>query len=176
MVTEIKRLAEDVRAFEANGKKYIVHDLLTFDAYIRLEELEVEIMAGNSPRDMVKLLQKAYECMNTHKFADASVMIYNALNIGERIQAGRPPAWMMGLTLFVRPQDSNLAEWNEADALQWIDDWNNEGLSAIDLFTLACACRSRLDTALSRNSQDISSDLKESEPGQDAGEPMKGKN
>lgn len=170
MVTEIKRLPEDTRSFQAGDKKYIVHDLLSFDAYVRLEELEVEILSGNTPRDMTGLLKKAYDCLNTHRFADASVHIYNSLNIGERIQAGKPPAWIMALTLFVRPEGSDLAVWEEAEALQWIEDWNNEGYAPNDLFTLACVCRNRLDIAFAHNSQDISSESSES--GTSAGEPM----
>lgn len=168
MAEEIKRLSTDVRAFEANGKKYIVHDLLTFDAFTRLEELEVEILSGNSPRQMVSLLEKAYGDLNQHKFADASVKIYNALNIGERVKGGIPPAWMLTLTLFIRPEGSDLSGWKQADALQWIEDWNAEGYAASDLFTLACECRKRLDTVFAHSSPDTSSGSSESAP---VGEP-----
>lgn len=136
----------------------MVHETLTVDGFQRLEELRVEMEAGNTAGDLLKLLQKAYGMLNTQKFADAAVTIYNAINIGERINNQKPPAWLLALTLFVRPEGSDITQWSEADAEIWISEWNAEGFDVTDLFTLAFASRKRLDSGFLRNSPDISSE------------------
>ena len=159
---QIKRLDENTRAFEANGRRYIVHESLTVEGFQRLEELRVEMETGNTAGDLLKSLQKAYAMLNAQKFADASVTIYNAINIGERIQSGKPPAWLLALTLFVRPEGSDLATWDEQEAESWANDWNAEGYAVADLFTLAFASRLRLDSDFLRNSPVTSDEPNES--------------
>jgi hypothetical protein len=166
----LKRLDENTRAFEANGRRYIVHDGLTVDGFQMLEELRIEMEAGNTAGDLLKLCQKTYEALNTQKFADASVTLYNAINVAERISAGKQPAWMLSLTLFIRPEGTDLRRWDEAEAETWIADWNDEGYSIADLFTLALACRGRLDLDFLRSSPDISAEPNESENVQREGE------
>jgi hypothetical protein len=100
---------------------------------------------------MLALLQKSYDLLNKNKLADAAVCIYNAINVSERIKDGRPQAWLFALTLFVRPEGHDITKWVEADARGWIDDWNAEGYAIADLFALATACKSQLDTDFLRS-------------------------
>lgn len=156
MVAEITRLGADTKRFEAGERTYIVHDSLTVDGFQRLEELRVEMEAGNTVGDLLKLIKKAYDAANKGRLADASVAIYDALNINERIIEGRPQAWLLALTLFVRPEGSDLSTWNEAEATEWINEWNAAGYAVPDLFKLAYANRARLDTDFLASSPDIS--------------------
>lgn len=146
MAEQITRLGAGTRSFEANGRTYIVHESLTVDGFQRLEELRVEIEAGNGVGDMLKLTQKAYDLTNKGKLADAAVALYNCLNVQERINDGRPQAWLLALSLFVRPEGADLSTWTESDAAEWIADWTQEGFAVSDLFNLAYACREQLDT------------------------------
>lgn len=161
--TTPKRLGDNTRAFEANGRKYIVHETLTVDGFQRLEEIRIEMEVGNTAGDLLRHLQKAYELLNTQKFADASVTIYNAINIGERISAQKPPAWLLALTLFVRPEGSDPSRWDEQEAEKWIEDWNAEGYAIDDLFTLAFASRMRLDSGFLRSSRNTSNEAQAKE-------------
>lgn len=169
MVAEITRLGADTKRFEACGRTYIVHDSLTVDGFQRLEELRVEMEAGNTTGDLLKLLKTAYDAANKNRLADAAVAIYNALNINERIIEGRPQAWLLALTLFVRPEGSDLSTWNEADATEWVNEWNAAGYAIPDLFNLAYANRARLDTDFLASFPDTFTDgKKESEEGAEA--------
>lgn len=160
---EIKRLDDKTRAFMANGRRYVVHENLTVEGFQRLEELRVEMEAGNSAGDLLKLLQKAYGLLNAQKYADACVTLYNAINIGERVNAGKYPAWIMALTLFVRPEGADLSVWDEQEAERWVADWNAEGYAATDLFGLAFASRIKFDSGFLSNSPDTSDVPRESE-------------
>lgn len=137
MSGEIKRLPDNVKTFEANGRKYIVHTGLTVSAFQKLEELRLELEAGNSVPDMVKMMQQAYGKMNEGKMADAAVIMYNIMNVTERIVEGRPPLWLLELTLFVRPEGSDVTKWDEGEAMGWIQDWEKEGYDTSDFFALA---------------------------------------
>lgn len=167
---QIKRLEEGTRAFDAGGRRYIVHEGLTVDGFQMLEELRVEIESGNSAGELLKHCQKTYSLLNAQKFADASVTLYNAINIAERINAGKSPAWLLALTLFIRPEGSDVRAWDEAEAEAWIKDWAEEGFSVADLFTLAIACHSRFDSGFLRSFQDISAEPSESAAVQSEGE------
>ncbi len=140
MVTEIKTLPADCKAFEANGKRYIVHTDLTLDGYIVLEDIRLTMEIGSTPMDMLAAMRKAYNSQNAGKFADAARLMYDAINLGERLETGTPPAWLEALTLFVRPEGADVAAWNRTDALLWIEDWEREGISVTSLFTIANAC------------------------------------
>lgn len=167
MTTEIKRLSPDTRSFEANGKKYIVHETLTTDGYIIQDELDLENAIGSSPRQLVKTLGKAVTKLNEYKFFEACTLIYNATGAAERIQERKPPPLLFILTLYVRPEGSDLSKWDEATAREWIEDWNMEGYSINDLFNLADACRIRFALDLERNFQNIS-EVEESEKGKES--------
>lgn len=163
MVEQIQRLTGETRRFEAGGRWYQVHDTLTVDGFQHLEELRIEMEAGNTVGDLIKLTKQAYTLLNQGKMADAAVSLYNALNIEERVLEGRPQAWLLALTLFVRPEGADLSKWSESEAAEWIKEWNEEGYSVTDLFNLAFSVREKLDTGFSLNFPDTSVEAGESE-------------
>lgn len=164
MQEEIKTLEPGARSFMANGRKYIVNEQLTLDGFQKLEELRIEVEAGNSAKDMLSLNQKAYAALNAGKNADAAVHLYNSINITERIIEGRSPAWLLSLALFARPEGADLTAWSEAEAETWIQDWKEEGYSARDLFFCLVKLRTEYDNSYSLATPDISSEPNESEP------------
>jgi len=151
-IEQIVRLDENTRAFEANGKRFIVHDMVTAEGYQILEELRLEMETGNSAGDLVKLQGKAIGHLQKNNIYDASVCLYNALNISERINTGRPSAWLLQLTLFVRPEGSNIAKWDESEAATWIADWNAAGIGIDSLFFFHKICLEAYVTAFNLNS------------------------
>ena len=163
---ELQRLDEKTTHFEANGVRYVVHRGLTLEGFQILEVLRIEIECGNSAADLLKLNGKIVEALQKNDVYGASVAAYNATNIAERINDGRQPAWLLALTLFVRPEGADVRKWEEAEAEQWIQDWNEAGYSVADLFTLVFACRQRLDFDFLRSFQDISGQPGESESAQ----------
>lgn len=159
-IEQVVRLDENTRAFEANGRRYIVHDMVTADGYAILEELRLEMETGNSAGDLVKLQGKAIGHLQKNNIYDASVCLYNALNISERISTGKPAAWLLQLTLFVRPEGSNIAKWDESEAATWIADWNAAGIGIDSLFFFHNLCLGAYVTAFNLNSQTTSSEPK----------------
>jgi hypothetical protein len=140
-VTEFKTLDPSVRSFEANGKKYIVHENLTESGYEMMEALRLEMETGSSAGDLVKTLGKAVNMLKTNNVYEASLHLYNATNAAERISNKVPHPLLLTLTLFVRPQGADLSQWNESEAIEWLSDFNKEGYKITDLFKLADACK-----------------------------------
>lgn len=138
MADKLKKVGDNPKHLTgASGTKYIIHQGLTLKAYEILEELHVQMKVGNTAGDLLKMLQQAYATQNQGKFADTSIHLYNCINIGERMVEGRHPAWMMALTLFARPEGSNVNKWDEATASDWIDYISEAGYDAAELFGLA---------------------------------------
>ena len=163
MVTEIKDLPPDVKEFTANGRRYIVHETLTADGFQMMEELRLEIETGTTAAELVKTIGKATVALSKNNVYDASVHLYNATSSAERIQQKIPHPLLLTLTLFVRPEGSDLSTWNPAEAATWIQDFNEEGYNINSLFIKADACREGFVSNFTRNSPDIFQTEEESE-------------
>ncbi len=136
-----------------SGKKYIVRHTVSADEFKILEELRIEIECGNSVGDLIRLHAKAVAALQKNDVFNASIALYNATNVAERIQEGREPAWLLALTLFVKPEGYD-GRWNEPEASEWIADWHN--YDSQDLFSLAVICRAEYDSGFMRNFPDTS--------------------
>lgn len=137
IVTEIKKLDENAKSIEANGKKYIVHESLVESAYEIMDNLMIEMATGGSAGQLVTALGKIITAMDSSKFYTASTVAYNALSTAERINQGIPHPMLRIFTLFVRPQGSDIRVWNEAEAIEWLSDFNEEGYGVDSLFNAA---------------------------------------
>jgi len=132
----IKRIPEGAKSFEANGKKFILHESLTVSGWEKSEELRLELEVGSTVKDLVGQIKEAYEHLDKSKPASAAIVLYNAISGAERIVEGRPHPLLFLLTLFARPEGSK-DEWTEAEATEWINDFKIEGYAVTDLFMLA---------------------------------------
>jgi len=89
--------------------------------------------------------------------------LYNAQSAAERIADKVPHPLLLILTLFVRPEGSDLRKWEQAEAQTWINDFNEECIATDDLFRLAGYCILGTDSELALNSQSISREESSSE-------------
>ena len=159
MAKKLKQIGEkDKILIGASGVKYIIHTGLSVNAYEKLEELRIQMQVGNTASDLLNLMQQAYNTQNQGKFADTSVHLYNSINIAERVEDERHPAWLLALTLFARPEGSDLTTWDEETASGWIEDLNKAGYDVSALFSLASTVTKEYAFYWQHNSQDISTD------------------
>lgn len=170
MTEEIKHLDASARSFEANGRKYIIYADLTEGLYEKLEEFKIEMSCGNTAGEMLALAQKAYNCLNSHKFADGAVHLYNLINGGESITEKRRRAWALVFTLFVRPEGVPIHEWSQELAEEWLNDFDKEGISAASLFHRATGLLTNFVLDWKPSSQDTSGGPSASENEQGRGQ------
>lgn len=147
MVEKINEIPEGATSFEASGVKFLIHNDLTADGYEMLEKLRAEAETGAEVGQLLKQWVKTYELLNQGKFADASVSAYNSISGMERIKEGRPAPWLLILSLFVRPEGSDLSKWKEEQAAEWVKKWNEGGFGVNQLFKLASAVNERFSAA-----------------------------
>lgn len=156
MTKEIKDIPENAKELTANGRRFIIHDKLTVDSYQRMEEFRLEIETGTSAGAAVKTIGQVVNALKKNDVYTAAVHAYNATAAVERISEQMPHPLLLTLTLFVRPEGSDLSKWNESEAISWLEDFNAEGYSVTDLFILADSCRSAFVSNFLRSSPDIS--------------------
>ena len=158
VITELIDLPEKCTSFLGkSGRRYIVRSMVNTDAYAILQQLELEIQSGHSVGDIVKLQGKAIKALQSNgDVYNASVHLYNATNAAERIQELVPTAWLLELTLFVRPEGTDVTEWDETQAKEWISDWGNYTLSS--LFFCRNTCLEALGTSFSPSTPTTSSE------------------
>ncbi len=134
---ELARLTETQRTFEANGKRYVIHESTTVEGFQVLEELRIRSATGDTAAGLLAQLQEAYKRQNEGKFADASVLLYNAIDAAEKHAERRRHSLLLQLTIFARPEGVDVREWSEETADAWIEDWQTEGIDVADLFRAA---------------------------------------
>ncbi len=154
VITELKRLPIGATSFEANGKKFIVHRSVGFFGWASLEKLRVEIQSGAGPSDLVKANGKIVGALRKNDVYDASVIAYNATSVAERISSGRPHPLLLMVTLFARPEGSDVRYWNEDTALEWLNDFNEEGYDVVDFFVFADVLRENFEQHFQHGSLD----------------------
>lgn len=155
-ITELTALPEKCTSFRGkSGKNYIVRSMIGTDAYAMLQQLELEIQSGHSVNDVLALQGKAIKALqNGADVYTASVHLYNSVNATERIKELLPDAWLLELTLFVRPEGADVTGWDETQAREWISDWGNYTLDS--LFFCRNACLEALGMSFSQSTQTIS--------------------
>jgi len=123
-------------SFTANGTKYLIHGSLTVRRYEVFDRLQVEMSQNVSLSGFRMEMERAYECLNKSKVADAAVVIRNALEGVARIEQGQPHPVLLLSSLFICKEGENLEDWNETEQLEKIDDWKRGGLEMAFFFKL----------------------------------------
>jgi len=106
-----------------SGATYIVNDSLPTARYAKLEAFEAEIESGVSIGGLTKQVKAAYNALDGNKLATASVILYDIINKGERIEQGRVNTLMLACTLFCCKPGEITNEWSEAEAIETVKDW-----------------------------------------------------
>lgn len=135
--TELKRLDINANSFEANGKKYLIHNSLSAERFKKFEELQVVSEFGYDYAGIYAQITKAYDALNKMKVADAGVMLHNLMNGASRGANKQEHPVLLMATLFIFTEDEDLKVWDETRAAEKIADWNAELYDITDFFRLA---------------------------------------
>lgn len=135
--TELKTFNPEANSFEANGKKYLIHGSLSTFRYPLYEKFQASLAWGVEFQEQYNNLQKAYDFLNKSKPADAAVFINNVMaGVARKIEGRAHPALMI-CTLFICREGEDLTTWNEAEAIEKISDWDEEGYDINSFFLFA---------------------------------------
>lgn len=132
---QLKQIPPGANSFEANGKKYLIHNSLSVARFRKLHELQVIAGFGADYQTLYQTLKDVYNLLEEPKLASASVKINGVLEgIARELNKQYHPLLLI-CTLFMCPEGSDITRWNEAEAGECIEDWNTEGYDIQGFFT-----------------------------------------
>lgn len=134
---EQKRIDFNKAIIPANGKEYKIISELPIARFKELDKMEVEFFYGFNMEGMFQKLKASFEDLNKNKPADASVKIHNLMKgIADRID-DREHIVLRVCSLFLITEGEDVTKWNEDLAKEKAKDWEAEGYSMSDFFSLA---------------------------------------
>lgn len=137
-INEPKAIALKERTFMANGNQYYIAEKISIDRWKEYEKLVPRLTYGVGFNEMQNALLKAYNALNSQKFADASVIIHNIMSgIKDADDEKRVPPGLMMCALIMNKEGENVGVFDEQIMLSKIEDWRAEGLDILSFFAWA---------------------------------------
>ncbi len=144
-----KRLPRDevtgafLPVFVANGKEYYIKaDHISPRRWTCFQQLSVEIESGKSIRQIGEWISEHIRLLNAYPRgkAEFTEISQHTTQFAEALQAFSSERYNSALylcTVFAVTEGEDLTRWDVASATAKIDEWNNEGYSVDDFFSLA---------------------------------------
>lgn len=137
---DIKTINLKEKEFMANGKKYRFLDKISVARYKEYEKLQVIIALGATPKQIFDNIKKSFSLLNkpSPEPVSAGIILHNImsaiadLNDPKRVH----PALLMA-TLFIAREGEDLRVFNMDEALDKINDWEEEGLDMTGFITVS---------------------------------------
>lgn len=135
---EPKQINVSENYFTANGNKYFITDKISIARYREYEKLVPEITFGMGFEELFNGLKKLYQSLESNKRNDAVVTCHNIMNgIADFKNPSRIMPALMVCALIIIGENEDAGIYDKQTQLNKIKDWEAEGLSISDFFTLA---------------------------------------
>jgi len=121
--------------FECGGRKFYVHDTLSFVRWREMQRINMEFGYSATFIDIYNNLDKAVQEFNKHEYFNMAVIINNIQNGIIRIDKKDDPSQRL-CALFINEEGEDLTVINDGIIRSKIDCWNKE-LDASPFFYLA---------------------------------------
>lgn len=126
---------EKDKYFECGGRKFYVHDTLSFVRWREMQRINLEFGYSASFIDIYNNLDKAVQEFNKHQYFNMAVIINNIQSGIIRLDKKDDPAQRI-CALFINEEGEDLTTINDGIIKSKIDCWNKE-LDALPFFYLA---------------------------------------
>lgn len=123
--------------FECQGKKFFVHDSLSFVRYRELQKLTIEFGFSVTFEDIFNNLTKAVDFYNKHDYFNMSITIYKIQEGIKGIETKDDPALRL-CALFIDEDGEDPTVYSEPAMKAKIDCWGRE-LAVAPFFYLAAS-------------------------------------
>lgn len=114
------------KVFECDGEKWYIEDSISFDRYMKLEEIALEFGYSASFVDIFKNLRKMWDLHNQMKFAETAVILHNMMKGIVSLEDKKQDAALRICALFINTENEDRAEYNETKMLEKIQRWGKE--------------------------------------------------
>ena len=121
--------------FECDGRKFYLHDTLSFNRYRELQKCILEFGYSATFVDIFKNLRVAWDHLNNLKLGDAAVTLHNIMYGIKSLDDKDDPALRI-CALFIDEEGEDPTVYDEGRMREKIDCWGKE-LSVTPFFQLA---------------------------------------
>lgn len=121
--------------FECGGRKFFLHDDLSFMRYRELQKLNLEFAFSATFHDIFKNIRTAWELLNQTKLGEAAVVLHNVMYGVVSLDDKDDPALRV-CALFIDEEGEDPTVYDEGKMRDKIDCWSKE-LSVTPFFQLA---------------------------------------
>ncbi|MEN6568978.1 MAG: hypothetical protein ABFC18_03095 [Rikenellaceae bacterium] len=111
--------------FECQGRKFYIHDTLSFVRYRELQKLILEFTFSATFVDLFKNVNMAWEYMNQLKLGEAAVTLHNIM-MGIKTLEDKDPAALRMCALFMNEEGEDPTTFDEGKMREKIDCWGKE--------------------------------------------------
>lgn len=111
--------------FECAGRKFYVHDSISFARYRELQKLMIEFGYSATFKDIFDNLKVCIDAFNRHKYDEMVVIIHNVLNGISKIETKDDPALRL-CALFIDEEGEDPTVYDEGKMQSKLDCWAKE--------------------------------------------------
>jgi len=144
----------ETKSFTCGGRKFFLHDSISFARFIELQKLILEFGFSASFQDMYKNLRLVYDHLNNLKFADGAVILHNMMYGVIKLDDKEDSALMI-CALFINEEGEDVTVFDQAKCKDKIECWGRE-LDVTPFYQLAVTVVPAWTTAFKHASQSIS--------------------
>lgn len=127
-------LQPDAKEFEAGGKKYRKSQRLSFARYGLMEEYNLELGYGRTPKEIFAEQQVQFELLNKQKFAECAVSVHNSMSGIARIVDRDPHPMFKQCALFWNYEGEDVRYMTDELLAEKFKDWADAGIDAAFFF------------------------------------------
>lgn len=150
----VRKLDDNVKTFDCDGRKFVIRDTLSFNRFEKLKEFSLEFGFSATFKDIFMNLKKAWEFLNKLQLAEAAVIIHNIMK-GITILEQKNDVSFRIAALFINEEKEDDTVYDEAVMQSKIDCWSRE-LEASFFLNLAAGLVSHWIAAYRLTLKDIS--------------------
>lgn len=133
----LKELTVTDNSFIANGNKYLIHSSLSIGRMGWFEKFQAKLQTGLAIYEIPKRLEEIIALKNAQKGVQADHKLMTLFEATHSTTVDTTNPALLLCSLFVCREDEDLAAWNEAKAMEAIEDWKTEGYDFKSFFALA---------------------------------------
>lgn len=144
----------ETKSFECGGRKFYLHDSISFSRFMELQKLILEFAFSSSFQEVFKNLRIAYDHLNNLRLADGAVVLHNIMYGIIKLDDKEDSALKIA-ALFINEEGEDVTEFNDAKSKEKISCWSKE-LDVTPFYQLAVSAVPAWTTAFKLVSQGIS--------------------
>jgi hypothetical protein len=134
-MSSLQQIKADATSFVCGDKTYTIDKTLSFNRFEKLKEFSLEFGYSADVKSIMVGLRKAWDFVNSTKFADAAVQLHNLMTSVVNLEQKRDVQFRIA-ALFINEKNEDTTVYDEGIMNAKIENWSKH-LDAAFFFTFA---------------------------------------